>query len=98
MTEKTLATFRVDAEQWQAFKAKAAENGVNATSLFLQWIEMYLDGNLDSTSQRIDGTAQRIDNNLDSVLSCIDERLDSAISPLQQQIDQLRSELGEFVA
>jgi len=99
MTDKTLATFRVEAEQWQAFKAKAAEDGKNATALLLQWVSMYLDGkldvSLDSTQQHLDNN---LDNNLDTVLSGLDIRIDSAIAPLQQQIDELKAELGEFAA
>lgn len=95
MVEKQLATFRIEAEQWQAFKAKATEGGTNATAMLLQWINLYLDDNLDVS---IDLTQSHLDKNLDSVLSSLDRRIDSAIAPLQQQIDQLKAELGEFAA
>jgi hypothetical protein len=95
MTDKTLATFRIDAKQWQAFKAKAAEADTNATALLLQWVALYLDNNLDFG---LDTIETHLDKNLDNVLSSLDERIDSAIAPLQQQIDQLKAELGEFAA
>jgi hypothetical protein len=87
MTEQALATFRIDKQQWEALKDKAKSNGINATSLFLSWVQAYLNGNLDSG---IDG----IDNSIDG----IDNRIDKAVLPLVKRLDKLEEELGKFGA
>jgi hypothetical protein len=94
MTERTLGTFRIDKSQWEAFQGKAKENGSNASSLILSWIELYLDGNLDS----IDKVKSCLDDSIDSIDNRIDKRVEERLQPIRERIDELMKELGEFAA
>ena len=94
MTERTLGTFRIDKAQWEAFQSRAKENGSNASSLILSWIDLYLDGNLDS----LDKTESCLDNSIDNVDSRIDKRLDEILLTVQERLDRLEQELEKFAA
>ena len=53
MNEKQLATFKIDGDEWQAFKARARTQGTNASALIKRFIQLYMDGEIkfDSAHQ-----------------------------------------------
>lgn len=71
MTSK-LATFRTDSDIWQKFQDKAKTKGTNASALLQNFVQNYLDDNLDS----IDKQSRQTDNSIDINL---DERIDTAL-------------------
>lgn len=76
---KKLATFNIDTETWEAFKAKARENGANASSLLNQWVKAYLE-NLDSLDiTPISQTSAANESLVALVSELIDSRLPAAI-------------------
>jgi hypothetical protein len=54
MSDRILATFRVDPDKWQAFKGKAKTEGSNASAVLIQFVTAYLDGNIDSNLDKPD--------------------------------------------
>ena len=90
---KKLATFNVEAETWEAFKAKARENGVNASVLLNQWVKAYLD----------ESSTINIGKNLDSQTShpqtINEESLIEKLAPtlVQQVRAEIESHLGDLV-
>ena len=74
------ATFRIsDNELWERFKAKAKANGTNASAVFWEFANNYVDGNLAS----VDGVAMST-LNLDGIDTNLDERIDVA---LEKKVD-----------
>ena len=103
--DKTLATFRLDAQLWEAFKAEAAKNGTNASAVLTAYCREYVCGvsrQLSSTS--IDEKTKA--TNIDNLDVYIDKRVQDAVAELtqkmqqqQQQIERLEAQLaGEPVA
>jgi len=82
MSEK-LATFRLDAEMWEAFKARAKAEGTDASTLLRNYVSGYLDGNLDTG-------IDRIDRNLDGI--------DSAIASIHARLNEFDDRLGKWNA
>lgn len=71
-----LATFKVDPDIWQQFKAKAEAADTNASTLLKWFISSYLDGSIDpSQSTSIQG---------------LDERIDARLEPLLAELAELR--------
>ena len=85
MAQERLATFKIDSDRWESFKAKAQGDNTNASELLKRFIDAYLQGSIDAG---IDGSLDRIDSNLD-------QRIDRAIAPLVEQIRELGHRLGE---
>jgi hypothetical protein len=77
--EKTLATFRVEKDRWEAFKNKAQRSGNNASEVLNKFIDDYIDGpHLDTNIDR------HLDKHTDTVISIdtdkqLDARLDNLI-------------------
>ncbi|NJL43228.1 MAG: hypothetical protein HC935_07650 [Pseudanabaena sp. SU_2_4] len=75
----TLATFRVESDLWEQFKARATENRYSASALLLQFVEDYVLGNVPDAidgNTRIDNLDRRIDG-LDERLYNLEKRLDT---------------------
>jgi predicted DNA-binding protein len=83
MADKTLGTFRIDAELWEDFKDQARSNGTNASSLIIAWISAYIDDSIDASIDGIDRTS---------------DRLDEVLQPILQRLDNLETELGKSEA
>ena len=83
MADKTLGTFRIDAELWEGFKEQARSNGTNASSLIIAWISAYLDKSIDASIDSIDKP----------MIS-----LEEALQPILQRLDNLETELGKSKA
>ena len=97
MSDRILATFRVDPDKWQTFKGKAKAEGSNASAVLIQFVTTYLDGNIDSNIDKsnIDrGLDERIENAIaklrDELTETIDHRLNGQSERFSVQIEQLK--------
>ena len=76
MSDRILATFRVDPERWQAFKGKAKAKGSNASTVLIQFVTAYLDKNIDGNIDK-----SNIDRDLD-------EKIENAIAKLRNELTE----------
>lgn len=76
-----LATFRVEPERWEAFKAQARKNGKTASDVLNEFVQSYIGDIPVSDATRL-GT-----DNLDSLI-------DEKIAPLRAELDEIRSALA----
>lgn len=87
---KKLATFNIEGEIWDAFKAKAREDGANASALLNQWIKKYLDKlpSDDLGSAQVD-EAQSISEEslIERLLPSLTEKVKAAV----------KSDLGDLI-
>jgi hypothetical protein len=86
---KTLATFRLDAQLWEAFKAEATKNGTNASAALIAYCRDYVG----ETSRQVSGS--RIDKCIDEVspsisIDNLDKRIDRQV---QDAMAEARAEL-----
>lgn len=80
-----LATFRIEPELWEAFKAQARKNGKTASDVLTDFVQSYVDGGSVIAPTE---TPQ-----LDNLDTRIDEKVGEAIAPLQQELAELRAML-----
>ena len=84
MTEKTLATFKIETEQWKAFQAKAG----NASGILKEFITAYLE---DKISIQPDGSID--------TLAGLDEKIEAVLDRVMTgRLNEVRDELGKFTA
>lgn len=81
-----LATFRVEPELWEAFKAQSRKNGKTASDVLNEFVQSYVSGAVASVE-----TPQ-----LDNLESRIDERVIEAIAPIRQELDQIKAALAQL--
>ncbi len=88
-TKTQLATFRVEPELWEEFKAQARRNGRTASEALTEFVQNYVAaGNVPTSA---------FPAQIDNLESRIDEKVVEAIAPIRQQLDELRAELlGKF--
>jgi hypothetical protein len=84
-SDKTLATFRIEADKWERFKDKAG----NASKVLTEFIDAYLAGLIDTASWEALTSPEKADESvlarLDSLDSDIDSRIESAIASLRSE-------------
>lgn len=89
---KTLATFRLDAQLWEAFKAEAAKNGTNASAALIAYCRDYASGaSRQVSSSHIDETFPSID--IDNLDERIDKRIQDAMAAAQAELVSQTSQL-----
>lgn len=99
MADKTLATFRIDPEEWEAFKNAATSQGSNASALLTEFVRWYLAGNrLDvatvPTPSHLDTSLQqRLDTIEQSLDELIDKRIEARLDAVRSQLEELRGKL-----
>jgi len=98
--DKTLATFRVEPKQWEAFKTMASDESSNASAVLNDFVAWYLAGN------RINKINNNIDNNLDEIHEHIDKRIyetldnkldehiDKKLDVVMKELEELREKLS----
>lgn len=102
MTEKTLATFRIDPSEWDNFKGAAMAVGSNASALLTEFVHWFVAGNrLSPTVVTPDPTPTHLDNSVQKRLDGLEEYIDKLPASLDELIDQrieerLASSLGEM--
>ncbi|NJL78351.1 MAG: hypothetical protein HC836_42505 [Richelia sp. RM2_1_2] len=93
--DKTLATFRIEPKQWEAFKTVASDESSNASAVLNDLVAWYLAGN------RINKLDDNIDTNLDAINEKIDKRIDETLDSkidehIDKKLDVVLKELGEL--
>ncbi len=81
-----LATFRVEPELWEAFKAQSRKSGKTASDVLNEFVQNYVSSAIAFTE-----TPQ-----LDNLEARIDERVIEAIAPIKQELEELRAELSNL--
>lgn len=101
MTEKTLATFRLDADLWQAFQDKAKSNDSNASRVLADFVKHYVNG--ESEPQNLDANldekiSKRLDILLDKKLAKhLDKHLDK-MEMIAAKADEANAKAEEAIA
>jgi hypothetical protein len=72
-----LATFRIEPELWESFKAQARKNGKSASDVLLDFVKTYVAGG----SAIAPTEAPQLDN--------LDARIDEKIAPLVERLAAL---------
>ncbi|MGI2909369.1 hypothetical protein [Tolypothrix sp. VBCCA 56010] len=75
MADKTLATFRIDPQEWETFKNAASAEGTNASAVFTEFVRWYNSGNRLGNSTAFADT--NLDKTIDKRLDIIEQRLDT---------------------
>ena len=97
---KTLATFRLDTQLWEAFKAEAAKNGTNASAVLIAYCRDYVsEASRQVSNSRIDENTSAID--IDNLDERIDKRIQDAVADarasLVRQTNDLLSQFQERI-
>ncbi|MBD2181883.1 hypothetical protein H6S82_00245 [Planktothrix sp. FACHB-1355] len=85
MTNKKLATFRIDASKWQAFQQWAKRSGSNASALLVEYIEECLD---TAPTRRSIFPLNQTANNIDERIGSIDERLKLLEASVERRVKE----------
>jgi hypothetical protein len=88
MTDKTLATFKIDPDHWEAFKFKANESGSNASALLKDFISAYLSDRIDLKQDGSIDTLAGLDKKIEAVLDRV----------MGERLEEVRDELGKLTA
>ncbi|WP_138496968.1 hypothetical protein [Nostoc sp. PA-18-2419] len=85
MADKTLATFRIEPEKWESFKALATSNDSTASAVLLQFIDNCLD------AKKILSTSSTLNANysLDNIEVLIDKRIEEILTPSLDKTEAL---------
>jgi uncharacterized protein (DUF2342 family) len=90
MSEKTLATFKIDQSQWDEFKEKANKAGSNASAVLKDFIDAYLDGRIDPKQDGGVDTLMSLDSKIEG---CIDRVLGSRFDEVNDRLVKLNASL-----
>jgi len=88
MSDKTLATFKIEPDQWEAFKSKASDSGSNASAMLKDFISAYLSGRIDLKQDGSIDTLASLDSKIEAVLDRV----------MAGKLDEVRDELGKLTA
>lgn len=88
MSDKTLATFKIELDQWEAFKSKASASGSNASAMLKDFISAYLSGQIDLNQDGSIDTFVNLDEKIEAVLDRV----------MTGKLDEVRDELGKLTA
>ncbi|WP_375468109.1 hypothetical protein [uncultured Nostoc sp.] len=86
MADKILATFRIEPEKWELFKALATSNGSTASAAFLQFVDSCLDANEIPSASSAHISPSRIE-------ALIDKRIENSLAV---SLTEVRSQLEEL--
>lgn len=92
MADKTLATFRIDPQEWEAFKNMAAASGSNASAVLTEFVRSYLAPNSQSPTP----SPQPL--HLDNLDTAIDERLDKVLDDRGLKPEIIKEQLEQHTA
>ncbi|MEH2282786.1 MAG: hypothetical protein V7K90_15895 [Nostoc sp.] len=84
MADKTLATFRIEPEEWESFKALATGSNSTASAILLRFIKSCLD------AKQILSTSSTLNTNysLDSIEALVDKRIKLSIDSIEALVDK----------
>ncbi|MEH2028508.1 MAG: hypothetical protein V7K67_02310 [Nostoc sp.] len=81
MSDKVLATFRIDPDEWEEFKSKATQDSSNASAMLLKLVRSYIASDPLSNTEPV-----TVPNNIDERLN----RLDSIEQRLRMVADRMQ--------
>lgn len=84
MTDKTLATFKIETAQWKEFQAKAG----NASAILKEFITAYLEGRIDLKQDGSIDTLASLDGKIEAVLDRV----------MGGRLDEVTDQLGKLTA
>ncbi len=90
MSDKTLATFKIDKPQWETFQEKAKATGSNASAVLKDFIDAYLDGRIDLKQDGSIDTFTGLDSKIEG---CIDRVLGSRFDEVNDRLVKLNASL-----
>ena len=90
-TDKTLATFRIDPQEWEAFKNIASAEGSSASALLIEFVRWHSNGNRINADTTLSADAKP--THLPNLDDKIDERIDCRLGELRIQLEELRGKL-----
>ena len=79
--ESKLATFKIDPQLWDEFKAKAIAHNSNASAVLKAFVEAYVSDRVDLS----------IDANQDGIEALIDARIDERLRGIDQRLGELNA-------
>ena len=91
MNDKTLATFKIEPDQWEAFKSKANDSGSNASAMLKDFISAYLSGRIDLKQDGSIDTLTGLDSKIEAVL---DRVMGGRLDEVTAQLGKLTASLG----
>jgi antitoxin component of RelBE/YafQ-DinJ toxin-antitoxin module len=80
-----LATFRVEPELWEAFKAQARKNGLTASDVLNDFVQNYVSSGTIAEPSQLDNLDVRIE-----------EKVIESLAPIQQELAELKAALAEL--
>ncbi|MBD2006994.1 MULTISPECIES: hypothetical protein [Cyanophyceae] len=83
-TKTQLATFRIEPDLWEEFKAQARRNGKTASDALTDFVQNYIGAGDAPAAPTLQ---------LDDIESRLDEKVSEAIAPINQELAELRAEL-----
>ncbi|MGG6266218.1 hypothetical protein ACQ4M3_05185 [Leptolyngbya sp. AN03gr2] len=83
MADTRLATFKCDAELWEAFKSKAAENNTNASALLKEFIQAFLQGDIQIKPDGSIDTAAALDERISGI---VDQLVNDRLTKLEKRL------------
>jgi chromosome segregation ATPase len=106
MSDKKLATFRIDGEVWEQFQELAKADGSNASKLLIDFVNGYIDRrqsrqSVASDIDSLDIGGSNLDTSMDSldknqieqlVVGIVDERTQA----IAERMEAIEQRLGEF--
>lgn len=88
-SDQQLATFRIDATEWDEFKALCKRETSNASAELIRFVRSCLKADALPKTDDFSLPQGHLENILDS-------RLDSKLEPLLDEVDALRSRVDEM--
>lgn len=88
----TLATFRIDADKWESFKAKCSDRNDSASKVLKDFIDSYLN---DSSSLSIQSPIINIDSSIDNCIETLNDRIDARYSDLSEMVNNAIASLRD---
>jgi hypothetical protein len=95
MSDKTLATFKIEPNKWEAFKQKAIDAGSNASATLKDFIDAFIDGRIEIKSDGTINTESGLDGRIEAVLERLIPRYVPNIDGVSQKIEQLTEAVRE---
>ena len=79
-----LATFRIESELWDGFKAQARRNGKTASDVLNEFVRAYVE------------KAEPIPSQIDNLDELIDDKIEDVVSPIRAELAELKTLLGKY--
>ncbi len=89
--EKTLATFRIENQKWEAFKAEARKNGSTASEVLLEFVNSYVEHKPAPTNTAPQPGIDNLDKLIESMGRDQFSRLAKDVKTLHKKVSHLEN-------